>query len=57
VQSSRAISGRVVQRHGFDDRGVIASDTLSPQAARLLLMLCLAAGLSRAEIIAAFASY
>jgi L-asparaginase len=34
VQSSRASSGRVVQRHGFDARGVIASDTLSPQAAR-----------------------
>jgi L-asparaginase len=57
VQSSRASSGRVVQRHGFDARGVIASDTLSPQAARLLLMLCLAAGLSRPEIIAAFATY
>jgi len=57
VQSSRASRGRVVQRHAFDERGVIASDTLSPQAARLLLMLCLAAGLTRAEIIQAFATY
>ena len=57
VQSSRAITGRVVQRHGFDDRGLASSDTLSPQGARLLLMLCLASGLSQREIVTAFAEY
>lgn len=57
VQSSRAIRGRVVQRRGFDDRGLVGSDTLSPQAARILLTLCLAAGLDRDEIVTAFATY
>lgn len=57
VQASRAISGRVVQRRGFDARRVVASDTLSPQAARLLLMLCLASGLDYDETVEAFVTY
>jgi L-asparaginase len=57
VASSRAITGRVTHRHAFDDRGLVGSDTLSPQQARILLALCLADGLGRNEIVEVFASY
>ncbi|WP_380157603.1 asparaginase [Kineococcus sp. R86509] len=57
VASSRAITGRVTQRHAFDERGLVGSDTLSPQQARILLSLCLAAGLGHEEIVEAFATH
>lgn len=57
VQSSRAITGRVAQRHSFAERGLIASDTFSPQAARILLSLCLAAEYSLEQTAAAFTAH
>lgn len=57
VAGSRALTGRVTHRAAFDERGLVGSDTLSMPHARLLLTLCLAAGLSRDEVVAAFARY
>jgi L-asparaginase len=57
VAGSRAITGRVTHRHAFDDRGLVGSDTLSPPQARILLSLCLAAGLGRDEIVEVFATH
>ena len=42
VRSSRTGNGRVIGRRGYDDvMGMIPADTLSPQKARILLMLAL----------------
>ena len=41
VQASRAWQGRVLRRRTFRERGLVAADDLSPQAARVLLMLAL----------------
>ncbi len=41
VMSSRAGSGRVLRRTRFRDQGLVAADNLSPQKARVLLMLAL----------------
>lgn len=41
VQGSRAAEGRVLRRRLFRERGVVVADNLSPQAARVLLMLAL----------------
>ena len=57
VQGSRAITGRLTQRRGLDKRGLIGSDTLSMPAARILLSLCLAAGLDRDQIVDVFATH
>ena len=42
VRSSRVGNGRVIGRAEFDAMGIIAADNLSPQKARILLMLALA---------------
>ena len=57
VISTRAGSGRVTQRKAMNDRGFIAADNLSPQKARILLMLALATTNDRDEIIRMFAEY
>jgi L-asparaginase len=57
VAASRAVTGRVTHRHAFDERGLVGSDTLSPQQARILLSLCLADGMGRDEVVEAFAAY
>ncbi|MEL0003214.1 MAG: asparaginase [Rhodospirillales bacterium] len=46
VQATRALSGRVIHFEGLRPKGVIASDNLSPQKARVLLMLALAHGIN-----------
>lgn len=56
VQCSRAGSGRVAPRRYVGDKGMIAGGDLSPQKARILLMLCLAQGLDLAAIQARFAA-
>lgn len=42
VRSTRVANGRVIGRPDFDALGIIAADNLSPQKARILLMLALA---------------
>ena len=42
VRSSRVGNGRVIGRQEFDALGIVAADNLSPQKARILLMLALA---------------
>ena len=42
VRSTRVANGRVIGRAEFDDLGIVAADNLSPQKARILLMLGLA---------------
>ena len=50
VMASRSAAGRVVMTPGKDDRGFIVSDNLSPQKARVLLMLALTVTRDRREI-------
>jgi len=57
VVSTRAGSGRVVQRTHYDSRGLIAADNLNPQKARILLMLALTRTQDRDEIVRIFAEY
>jgi L-asparaginase len=58
VQSSRASSGRVTAARSVISRsGMIAADTLSPQKARILLMLALTRFANSADIERAFAIY
>lgn len=57
VQGSRAVTGRLTHRRGLETRGLIGSDTLSMPAARILLSLCLAAGLDRDQIVDVFATH
>lgn len=57
VMGSRAGSGRLTQRAGLIARGIHASDTLSLPAARLLLALALAEGLTGEAIDDAFRAH
>ena len=57
VLATRSPAGRVVQSRWLDDLGAIAADDLSPQKARILLMLALAAGMEGDEIKEAFANF
>ena len=41
VRSNRTGSGRVLPLPAYDERGMVAGDTLNPQKARILLMLAL----------------
>lgn len=56
VVGSRAATGRVTHRRAFAERGLVGSDTLSPPQARILLSLCLAAGMDRDAVVDAFAT-
>ena len=56
VLCSRAATGRVARRRYVAANNMIAGADLSPQKARILLMLCLAQGLGVADIQAAFAA-
>ena len=42
MRSTRVANGRVLARAEFDQLGIVAADNLSPQKARILLMLALA---------------
>ncbi len=53
VQASRA-AGRVARRRALAESGVIPGEDLSPQKARILLSLCLAAGFDHDRIAATF---
>lgn len=57
VQSSRAGSGRVPTLRAAQPPGSISADNLTPQKARILLMVALAAGLTRDQIESAFRRY
>ncbi|MCB1739188.1 MAG: asparaginase [Gammaproteobacteria bacterium] len=57
VQSTRAGSGRVTQRQNLSEKGIIAADNLSPQKARILLMLALTRGNHADELARIFATY
>ena len=57
VRSSRVGNGRVIGRAEFDQLGVIAADNLSPQKARVLLMLGLAVTSDVATLRRMFAEY
>lgn len=57
VQSTRAGSGRVVQRAGLTAKRFVAADNLNPQKARILLMLALTRTSDRGEIERIFATY
>ncbi|RZI80190.1 MAG: hypothetical protein EOO67_19685, partial [Microbacterium sp.] len=57
VMASRAATGRVARRRGLEKRGIVASDTLSLPAARILLALCLTAGLTTEQIHHAFSTH
>ncbi|PWE52549.1 asparaginase [Metarhizobium album] len=50
VQSSRTVSGLVVDSAHHRELGIVAGGDISPQKARILLALCLARGDSREEI-------
>lgn len=54
VQSSRVGSGRIAPRSYLSRHGWIAADNLTPQKARILLMLALASGLAKDELQDAF---
>ena len=55
VQCSRAGSGRVAPRRYLREAGIIAGEDLSPQKARILLMLALSCGVETPEMVALFA--
>jgi L-asparaginase len=57
VRSTRTGNGRVVSRSDYDALGMVAADTLSPQKARILLMLALTRTRDLAEIRRMFAEY
>jgi L-asparaginase len=57
VQSSRAGSGRVAPRRYLRSKGLLGADTLTPQKARILLMLALAQTDSPDEIARMFRDY
>ncbi|MXZ72866.1 MAG: asparaginase [Acidobacteria bacterium] len=57
VRSSRTGSGRVVPLPSYDEAGMVAGDTLSPQKARILLMLALAKTRDQEEIRRIFREY
>jgi L-asparaginase len=57
AQCSRAASGRVAPRRRLRESGIVAGEDLSPQKARILLMLALATTSDIAAIQNAFATY
>ena len=57
VRSSRVGNGRVIATAEYDALGVIPADTLSPQKARILLMLALTRTTDGAEIQRMFTEY
>jgi L-asparaginase len=57
VRSSRVGNGRVVGRDEYDRMGMIPADTLSPQKARILLMLALTRTRDLKDIRRMFAEY
>jgi L-asparaginase len=57
VQCSRAASGRVALRRRLRESGIVAGEDLSPQKARILLMLALATTADIAAIQNAFSTY
>jgi L-asparaginase len=57
VRSSRVGNGRVTATAQFDELGVIPSDTLNPQKARILLMLALTKTTDAKEIRRIFGEY
>ena len=57
VQCSRAASGRVAPRRRLRESGIVAGEDLSPQKARILLMLVLSTTADIAVIQEAFLTY
>jgi L-asparaginase len=57
VQCSRAASGRVAPRRRLRESGIVAGEDLSPQKARILLMLALSTTADIAAIQQAFSTY
>jgi len=57
VQCSRAASGRVAPRRRLRESGIVAGEDLSPQKARILLMLTLSTTSDLAAIQQAFQTY
>ena len=57
VQCSRAASGRVAPRRRLRESGIVAGEDLSPQKARILLMLALSTTAEIAAIQQAFSAY
>ena len=57
VQCSRAFSGRVAPRRRLRESGIVAGEDLSPQKARILLMLALSTSSDIAAIQEAFSTY
>jgi len=57
VQCSRAFSGRVAPRRRLRESGIVAGEDLSPQKARILLMLMLATTTDIAAVQQAFQTY
>lgn len=49
VQASRAVRDRVTHRRIFAELGFVASGDLSPQKARILLLLCLSTGIESVD--------
>lgn len=57
VRASRTGSGLVSRLDSDKERGYLVSDSLTPQKARILLMLCLAKGYDKDQIRQAFKDY
>lgn len=57
MRSSRTGNGRVVAQDQYDSMGMIPADTLSPQKARILLMLALTKTTDLSEIKRMFSEY
>ena len=57
VQSSRVGSGRVAPRRYLQSKGLLGADSLTPQKARILLMLGLARTQDKAELARMFQEY
>src|SRR6516165_8195857 len=57
VQCSRAATGRVAPRRRLRESGIVAGEDLSPQKARILLMLALTTATDTSTIQNMFASY
>lgn len=57
VRSSRVGNGRVIGRKEYDDLGIVPADNLSPQKARILLMLALATTSDLRELRRIFSEY
>lgn len=57
VQSTRSLGGRVVRRRALREAEIVAADNLSPQKARILLMLALTRSAAPESVQAAFDRY